>query len=299
MVRRLVFFLPAVALCVGAPGCNGGLTVKTFVGSVVQMSITGSGVTAPGTHLEVWTRNQNNDILRVDSSYTFPDPNDHTTTKTIYTQGLQIRAAVDKDDPCMIDGKGNLLVTPAAYQQRTVGGNVETAEEQAQSFINRISQLTSTSAGGQEANTLLAVVPYDETPLPAVTASSTAAERLAACKGYWDKSPLAYTGNPPQVTAPLHGTAYGFVSFTTTRPVASYDGIRLDSPTKLDGAQELWLSVETAALDKVDGDNQGPVFLEGKPSPGGNGVIHFDLTGPSASGDAAIYVNLDDPGISF
>jgi hypothetical protein len=294
MARRLVFLATLLAA-----GCNGGLTVDSFIGTVVQLTIATSAPTAAGTHLELWTRNANHDILRVDAAYTFPDPVDHTQTKTIYTLGLQIRPAVSKDDPCMIDGKGNLLTTAAAYQTLTVAGVTETPDEQAQAYNNRIAQITSVSDGGMQATTLLAVVPFDETPPPQVQPTDGAAVRLAACKDYWSKSPLAYTGNPAQVTAPIHGTAYGFVGYTTTRPSASYDGVRLDSPTKLAGAEDLWLSVETAPLAMVDANNQGPVYLEGKPDQGGNDVIHFDLTGPSASGTAALYTNLDNSSVEF
>jgi hypothetical protein len=45
--------------------------------------------------------------------------------------------------------------------------------------------------------------------------------------------------------------------------------------------------------------NRGPVFLEGKVDRGGNDVLHFDLTGPNASGTAALLVNLDDSSVSF
>jgi hypothetical protein len=293
MARRLLL-LPLLAL-----GCNGGLTVKTFVGAILQMTFAGAGVSAPGTHLELWTRNANNDIIRVDASYTFADPSDKSQTKTVYTNGLAIRAAVSIDDPCMIDGKGNLLTTADAYQDATIAGVKQTAAEQAQTFVNRIKQLTSTTVGGEEANTLLAVVPYDDTPEPTVAATATASERLATCQAYWNKSPLTYTGNPAQVTFPYHGTAYGFVAFTTTTPSAAYDGIRIDSPTNLAGTQELWLTTETAPLDMVDGNHEGPVYLEGKPDQGGQSVIHFDLTGPTASGAAAIYTTLDDGTVLF
>jgi hypothetical protein len=298
MARRLLV-LPVLA----ALGCNGGLTVDSFIGSIAQLTIVNANPTAAGTHLELWTRNQNNDIIRVDASYTFPDPVDHTQTKTIYTLGLLIRPAVIKDDPCMIDGKGNLLTTPAAYQTLTIAGITETPEEQAQAYNNRIAQITSTNDGGMQSATLLAVVPFDDTPPPAVQPTDGASVRLAACKDYWNKSPLAYTGNPAQVTAPIHGTAYGFVYYQTNRPSASYDGIRIDSPTNLAGAQDLWYSVETAPLAMVDGNNQGPMFLEGKADQGGNDVIHFDLTSQSASGTAsgtaALYTNLDNSSVEY
>jgi hypothetical protein len=299
MLRRLLLIPLALVA-----GCNGGLTVTPFIGSIMQMTFSANvGVTAPGTHLELWTRNANNDIIRLDASYTFIDPADKTKSKTVFTQGLAIRPSVTIDDPCMIDGHGNLLITPAAYQTRMVDTITETPEEQAQSTLNRIAQVTSTNQGGKAPATLLAVVPYDTTQPPVFAPSPspqpTAAERLAACQQYWAASPLAYTASPFQYTAPIHGVAYGFVSFTTTEPVAAYDGIRIDTPTNLAGTQELWLSVETAALDKVDPENIGPTFLQGKQAPGGNDVLFFDLVGPMSSGTAAIYVNLDDDSVTF
>jgi hypothetical protein len=305
MARRL-----AVLPVLFALGCNGGLTVDSFIGTIAQLTIVGAAPSAAGTHLELWTRNQNADIVRVDASYTFPDPVDRTQTKTIYTLGLLIRPAVDRNDPCYIDGKGNLLTTPAAYQTVTVAGVTETPDEQAQEYINRIKQITApsncsatdpTDCGTQI--TLLAVVPFDDTPPPQVMPTDSASVRLAACQAYWAKSPLAYTGNPPQVTAPIHGTAYGFVYFQTNRPSAAYDGIRIDSPTNLAGAQDLWLSTETAPLAMVDGNNQGPMFLRGTVDQGGNDVIHFDLTSPdplsTASGTAALYTNLGNSSVEF
>lgn len=303
MFRRVGFlrFLPCFWPCISLAlaGCNGGLSVTPYVGSVVQMTIANAGVTAPGTHLEVWTRDQYNDIIRVDASYTYPNPKDPTETITTYTRGLQIRNAVTFDDPCMIDSKGNLLTSPAAYTTRTIGGNTETPEEQAQTVKNRIAQVTGTAIGGKQASTLLAVTPYDETPEPQIDPNASAHDRLVACQAYWAISPLAYTANPAQLTAPLHGTAYGFVAYTTTSPPAGYDGVRLDSPTKLRGAQDFWLSLESVAVADVKANDQGPIFLEGKPTPGGNDVIHFDLTGPSASGTATLLVNLDNESVVF
>jgi hypothetical protein len=138
-----------------------------------------------------------------------------------------------------------------------------------------------------------------------LAAGATAAERLAACQQYWCASPTSYTPNPAQLTAPLHGTAYGFVAYTTTSPAAGYDGIRLDSPTNLRGVREIWLTVESVSAEAVTQRlankdySRGPVFLQGKESPGGNDVMHFELTGPSAGGTAALLVNLDDDSIVY
>ena len=278
-------------------GCN-GLSVTPFVGTVIQMSFAaGIGPTAKGTHLELWVRNQNNDIIRVDGTYyTYPDPATKKS-KTVNPFGMMIRQAITMDDPCMIDSKGNLLISPDAYKSRTTAGITETPEEQAQKVKNRIQQLLQN--GVSTSFPLLGVTPYDETPLPQLAADASAADRLAACQTYWDTSPFAYTPNPAQITAPIHGEIYGFVSYTTSIPATGYDGLRIDSPTRLKGAQELWLTVENVPPEQVDVTNLGPVFLEGKPTPGGIDVIHFDLTGAVGSGTAALEVNLDDPSVNF
>ena len=279
-------------------GCN-SLSVKAFVGTIVQMTFEGSTATAPGTHLELWTRDANDGVIRVDGTYyTYQDPQTKKSV-TVNPFGMMIRNTVALDDPCLIDDKGNLLTSPDAYKQIKVAGVTETPEEQAQEVVNRIKQITSTSSGGSQSANLLAETPYDETPLPTIDPAASAADRLAACKSYWDASPFAYTGNPAQITAPVHGEVYGFVGYTTTTPPSGYDGIRIDSPTTLGGSQELWLTVENVPVANVDPAHQGPVYLEGKPDQGGNDVIHFDLTGPTASGTAALEVHLDDTGVSF
>ena len=78
-------------------GCD-ALTVRSFAGTVMQLTI--SGVTAQSIpanqHLELWARTQYDDIVRVSGYYDFADGK--TTT------GLMIRQAISLDDPCMIDG---------------------------------------------------------------------------------------------------------------------------------------------------------------------------------------------------
>jgi hypothetical protein len=41
------------------------------------------------------------------------------------------------------------------------------------------------------------------------------------------------------------------------------------------------------------------VFLSGTPQQIGNDVLHFVLSGPKASGTAALYVNLDQDPVQF
>jgi hypothetical protein len=301
-------------------GCD-SLTVHPYAGTIVQMtwSLSGDPTTPPDHHLELWTRDANNAIIRVDGAYTY-NANQHcdacsANNQTLYQYGLMIRPAVTFDDPCLIDNKGNLLVLPGAYQTKTVNGVTQTPEQQAQQVKNRIAQVTSTSVTcslpgctdllgnpqhGKQSSTLFAVVPYTPTGAVNIPADSPPSVRLAACQLYW-KDPLAYTGNPGQLTAPVNGAAYGFLSYTTVSPPSGYDGIRIDSPSKLKGAQELWLTDETIDSNRsmVDPMNRGPIFLQGFQTPGGIDVQHFDLVGPTGSGTAALEVNLDDDSVVF
>lgn len=283
----------AIPLC-AAMGCSIG--VNGFQGTVLQMTLEVSA-SAPGHHLELWARDSYDDVLRINGSFL-----DNDTQKTFYPYGLQVQQAISLDDPCMIDDKGNLLTTAAAYPSAVFSGGVpQTPEMQAETVVNRIKQLLSIGQGGFEGSSLLAIVPWKELTPPSVPASASAADRLAACKAYWS-DPLAYTPNPAQVTAPLHGTVYGFVGYSTMHPPAGYDGLRIDSPIALKGIRELWLTDETrpagsaAGSDFVDPKHRGPTALDGVPDHGGRDVVHFDLTGPAGAGTAALLVNLDqDP----
>jgi hypothetical protein len=263
-------------------GCD-ALTVHTFAGTVAELTLSGATVSAPGTHLEVWARDQYNDIIRLNPYY------DETNFASSY--GIMIRQAVPLDAPCMIDAKGNLLTTAAAYSTTTsVGGTTQTPEQQALAVVSRLKQLNPAAPGP-----LLAVVPFDPTPEPVVAATATPDERLAACQAFEKASALTYVGNPLQVTAPLHGTVYGFVSFSTTEPPANYDGYRFDLPVNLKGVQEVFFTVEG---NTVNPNQRGPLFLVSTLTQGGNLVVHFDLTPPvgsmsTVSGTAALYTQLD------
>ena len=216
-----------------------------------------------------------------------------------------VRKAITFTDPCMIDAQGHLLLAPDAYQQASIGGVAQTPEQQAQLVALRIAQVTRTdvctadgSLCGQQPATLLALVPYTTASPPPFDAAMPAAARLAACQAYWS-DPLAYSPNPVQLTAPLHGTVYGFIAYATKMPAAGYDGSTLQSPDRLAGTRELWLTMETAPVDQVQPLSGGSVILDGKPDHGGFGVIHIPLTSPISggpSGTAAIETNLDqDP----
>jgi hypothetical protein len=305
-------------------GCS--LEAKPFGGTVIQMTLTGVAPDAPGQHLELWARNEYDDVLRVSGTFDNADGR-------LFTYGLGIRAAIRMDDPCMIDGAGNLLTKAEAYQPTSWAGVPQTPEEQAQQVRSRIAQLTAASSCdgsggdpayhcGHETTTVLGVIGHESTdeqggvlamapaPLQTCETSNNAAgcisyaakpaDRLAACGDYW-RNPLAYTPNPLQLTAPQHGVLYGEPTYVTTTPPSSFDSIRIDSNVGLKGIRELWLTVEQ---DPVDPQNRGPILVTGTPDPGGIDVVHFDLTPPfgstvAVSGTASLLDTLDEDPVQF
>jgi hypothetical protein len=293
---------PTLALCSLVPlmaslGCD-ALTVRPFAGTVMQFTLTGAAVTPPGQHLELWARDQYNDIIRINPFYDFANG------KT--SLGLMIRQAISLDDPCITDDKGNLLTSAAAYPTSiTQNGIVQTPQEQAQQIIDRINQLQHSIIGG---GPLLGVLPYDPTPPPPSTLATdptvTADQRLKACNDYRGASELTYVPNPLQLTAPgapgtsSHGAIYGFAQFITITPPQNYNGFRLDTPINLKGVQEIFFTVEG---NTVDPTNRGPLYLISTLTPGGREVVHFDLTAPNGgvSGAAALYVNLNEDPVQF
>jgi hypothetical protein len=276
-------------------GCD-ALSVRSFAGTVMQFTF--DGVTAQSIaanqHLEMWVRTQYDDIVRVDG---------YTNLATGATaNGIMIRQAISMKDPCMIDGYyfpknagGNLLVTPAAFATSvSTGGVTQTPAQQAQQVVDRITQLTDDGLAGP----LLAVLPYDPNVPPSIPDTATSAERRTACDAYEAASDVTYIPNPYQITAPLHGTVYGFVKFVSQTPPADYDGFRIDTPLNLKGVQELFFTVEGPT---VDPKNRGPLFLTSQKTQGGVDVVHFDLTAPTgaASGTAALLVDLDQDPVQF
>lgn len=284
--RARLLVLSSLLPLLGSAGCD-ALTVRSFAGTIMQFTMANVGITPAGQHLELWARDQYNDIIRVNPFYDLPNG--------LAAPGLMIRQAISLDDPCLIDAKGNLLTTAAAYPTTTtVAGVTQTPEQQAQQVRDRISQL---SPPGQAP--LLAVLPYDATPPPTVPKTASAAERKMACDAYRGASDRTYIGNPV-VTAPTHGFIYGFVRFVTTLPPVNYDGFRLDTPVGLKGVQEIFFTIEG---NTVDANNRGPLFLISTQTPGGRDVVHFDLIHADplgqASGAAALYVNLDQDPVQF
>jgi hypothetical protein len=267
-------------------GCD-ALTVRPFAGSVMQFTLANVDITQAGKHLELWTRDQYNDVIRVNPYYNLTDG------KTQY--GLMVRPAVSLSDPCMIDDQGNLLTTAAAYPAPiSYNGVTQTPDQQAQQIVDRINQLTPPGA-----LPLLAVLPYDPNT-PSVPANAAAADRLAACNDYRGKSELTYVPNPSQITAPAHGVVYGFIKFVSVTPPVSYNGFRIDTPVNLKGTQEVFLTIEN---DTVDPRARGAAYVVSRPSPGGRDVLHFDLVhadpNGTASGAVAMYTTLDQDPVQF
>jgi hypothetical protein len=306
--------VPLLALLAQLLGCS--LSPAPFTGAVIEMTLTGAQPSAAGQHFELWARNANDDTVRISGIRDIVDPKDASKTIRLEPKGFVVRPAITMDDPCMIDDAGHLLVTPDAYPSTiTIGGITQTPEEQAAQVRARIAQLDDVfcdgsgqnpaSHCGHEPTALLAVVPYElvqpdgsalvPPPRPTIPFTAPPDQRLSACQQYWSASPLAYTPNPAQLTAPLHGAAWGFVTYNTTAPPANYDAIRIDSGLHLAGIRELFITVEPDAVDAI---HRGPTYLRGTPDPGGDGWVHFDLAPPfgsslPAAGTAALFVDPD------
>lgn len=269
-------------------GCD--FAVRPFAGSIIELSIAGIGETADAHHLELWARTGFDDVVRVD-----------LLGATGQSYGLMVRKAITFQDPCMIDGEGHPLVSPDAYQTTHAGGVIQTPEQQAAQVLGRIGQVTSagecTADGtvcGQQSQTLLAVLPYTTSTPPDLPTDLAPADRLAACQAYWS-DPLAYTPNAAQLTSPLRGVLFGFVSYSSQAPPAGFDGSTLRSSRRLADMRELWLTDESVPLDQVS-PLDGAVILDGERDRGGQGVLHFTLSSPlvgGPAGAAAVLVDLD------
>ena len=314
-----------------AAGCD--IAAKPFAGTIIQMTLDGAAVTPAGQHLELWARDQYDDVLRISGIY---DTTAAGRAVRLFPDGLAVRLAITMDDPCMIDGAGNLLTKAEAYHDATIAGVYQTAEEQAQSVRSRIAQVTSTSScdgsggtpayhcGHQNATMTGAIayelvddsgtvveiapagprtcetVPPGESTSGCISYAAAPADRLAACSAYWE-NPLAYTPNPLQITAPIHGQLYGELAYVTTTPPSAFNSLRIDSNVNLRGIRELFFTVEP---DQVMPLARGPLFLDGTPDAGGRDVVHFDLAPPlgstmAVSGSAALLVELDENPVQF
>jgi hypothetical protein len=279
--------LSSVAL-LGSTGCD-ALTVRSFSGAVLQMTLSATKPTPAGQHFELWARDANDDIIRLQPFY------DLTNYKT--APGFMIRQAISLTSPCMTDDKGNLLTDAAAYPATTnFGGVTQTPAQQAQQRIDRINQLAPPGAAP-----LLGVLPWDPTPEPTIPADTAPANRKAICDDYRSKGPNTYVPNPDQISTPLHGAVYGFMRFVTVTPPTNYDGIRFDVPLHLDGVKEFFITVEGATVDPL---NRGPLYVTSQLVPGGRDVLQFTLSpatdgNGAPSGALAVYTNLDQDPVQF
>src|SRR5690242_11631781 len=91
------------------------ISAQPYAGTIARLSLDGATPLPKGQHLELWARNDNDDIVRIRGLWDAPDPKDPSKTIHLETRGLAIRLAITMDDPCMIDKQGHLLVTPDAY----------------------------------------------------------------------------------------------------------------------------------------------------------------------------------------
>jgi hypothetical protein len=307
--RGALVFWSCVALL---GGCD-RLTVNNFTGSRVQMTIAGAKATPPGSHLELWARDGDEDVVRLvvdpqnmaNPSNTTPSGIDCPTVNGVVicqTTAYSIVQAVDKNDPCLIDSDGHLLTDASAW-----GGDAN----KALAVSMRIDELTI-----QQANPLFAMVGWDDnsaTP-PVIDPMADATTRKDACNAWWANSPYAaYTGNPIQLTAPIHGQLYGMLDFQSVSPAPSQilGGIEITSNFSLRDIRELFLTVATAKFQDLDPAEtdckanptkcRGSLFLQGNTEPPQNGIFHATLTSPTggASGTAAIETRLDEDPVQF
>jgi hypothetical protein len=337
----------ALLLCGCALAACDHFQVNDFAGSKIVLSIASGTPTAMGHHVELWARRSDGDVARL----LFTDPNAPIAATDINTSGFAaglsayvIVQAVDIADACMIDGSGNLLWQPAAQVgcgAKPAAGGDDTMQRmlQAASVETRIHQLTDKAA-----TPLYALASWDDDavhhPARAVDQKScdalvaaaaargiaidcinddapdAAPHRLSACDGL---SRWSYVGNPLDLTAPLHGIAFGMLDFLAVAPNPSQvlGGIQIISYYALDNLAELWFSDTDAQVANLDpnvtdcstgpdggmGQSKcrGTVLLDGRASAPDRGIYRFPLSAPAggASGSAAVYTQLDQDPVSF
>lgn len=252
--------------------------------------------TTPGDHLELWARDGEENIIRLNAG-----------PEVAYA----IAPVVSFTDPCAIDSQGNLIWTPAAQQDCFGHPCADDAERQraAESIRLRMRQLVEFQAP------LLVFTRWDDAAAgrPVFDENLPAATRLAQCRDYWERSPSAYSGNPVQLTAPIHGTFLGALDFVSTTETAQLaGGIQFSTDYELRDVRELWLTETTARVGEVDPDQvdcqaspttcRGPILVQGNRQMVGRGTVHFELappSGASGSGSATIYTSLAEDPVQF
>jgi hypothetical protein len=286
--------VPLWALCWGSSGCD--LAVPAFRGTRIAMTLNNLPPTPAGDHLELWARDGQENIVRLDAG-----------PGVAYA----IAPVVSFTDPCAIDAQGNLVWTPPA--QRDCFGHpcVDDAERQraAEAIELRMRQLIEFQAP------ILVFTHWDDAAAsrPAFDETLPAAVRLAQCRDYWNRSPRAYSGNPVQLTAPIHGEFLGaldFVSTTETGQLAG--GIQFSTDYELRDVRELWLTETAARVVDVDPDQidcqaspetcRGRIVVQGNRQLVGRGTVHFELAAPSGAsggGSATVYTSLAEDPVQF
>lgn len=286
--------VPLWALCWGNGGCD--LAVPAFRGTRVAMTLNNLSPTPAGDHLELWVREGQESIVRLDAG-----------PGVAYA----IAPVVSFTDPCAIDNQGNLVWTPEA--QRDCFGHpcVDDAERQraAAAIELRMRQLIEFQAP------ILAFTHWDDAAAgrPAFDATLPAAVRLTQCRDYWARSPSAYSGNPIQLTAPIHGEFLGALDFVSTGETGQLaGGIQFSTDYELRDVRELWLTETAARVEDVDPDQidcqaspttcRGRLVVQGNRQVVGRGTVHFELVAPSGAsggGSATVYTSLAEDPVQF
>lgn len=336
----------AIATLAGG-GCD-RLTVESFHGSRVLMTLAGfSSPTPEGNHVEIWARSvapggtisttarvlASEGGLEADgakcrqpeawnkekrfAAACVPLPTG--TTRNCGKQAFRLVPALGPfhlenghailDDPCAIDEAGNLMWDKKALDPATGQPQGDLAAKALQKHIDDLLL---------NQPPLLALVPWDDdvdkaaVPLREALKDPSkvdAGGRLCACRNYWYASAAAYTPNPRQLTAPLHGNLLGVVDYVTLQPPQSFGGISFPSDWALQNAVEFWITETTALVNELSPTSidcatssktcRGRVLLDGNGVSTGPGTTHFELRSPdnpNISGSALIEFNLDkDP----
>ena len=322
MMRGAVLVVGLIA----SAGCD-RLSVSPFGGAKIQLTLTGGKPTPAGEHLELWARDGEHDIVRLlagpaaDACLGAQTPCTNAAGYAPTLSAYVIAAAVDFNDPCMIDGAGNLLWKPGAQ----VGPSDAERTLQAKSVETRIHQLTDL-----QPIPLYAFTSYDDgaaarpvratdaaacaklASAPCIADAAVAADRLTACQAFWRASPFAYTGNPLQLTKPVHGQLFGMLDFVSLAPAQSLGGILIITDFALRDLRELWITEATgkvAALDpnaidcKTTPDTcRGALLVQGDAGTPERGIFRFDLASPppaTLSGTASVLTRLNEDPVQF
>jgi hypothetical protein len=125
------------------------------------------------------------------------------------------------------------------------------------------------------------------------------ARRLAACSTAWGNDATLYEGTDRVLTAPLNGTAHGFVTGMNPINLAPLGGAEFFVDEALAGRDAYALYWQQ---DGASDAEPGELLMFGRPTMPTRGVIHVHMTSPSSPGltaELAIFANLDDDEVHF